>query len=433
MLRCTDMCLSPSASLTSQADADGDGVADELEEVHAAIWAHRNIYFRLFDYYASLGGDTIGSISVNEWTAFVDECHLANNKSKFCKRADLDRLFVAVDGVSSGGKKRDKALARAEFLQCLVRLAVLKYVQPKLMADVSEAFERLLCEDIEPRLEAVTLQHPNEFRETYCYKREVDQTLKRHEPTLRALFGAISRVGRTASLRSLGPLLTLGDWKQVWAQALAVHRAAMSQFCSSPLLSSDRCSSLTLPPPSPPSLPTPSQLMKCLGIIDADLTERECNLCFVASRMAVIDGETDRGKMKEAMVPFEGFCECLVRISVLKALPIAEELLQAASVMSTPCDDAGQFFHHMRANEPDKLKLFIEGNATAWGRSPRQPVQDCLHGLLCLMIRSIETMVSSEKGGKGFADDLRITGEEMLSWTEQYWQRKEEKMNTKID
>lgn len=248
---CTDMCLSPSASLTSQADADGDGVADELEEVHAAIWAHRNTYFRLFDYYASLGGDTIGSISVNEWTAFVDECHLANNKSKFCKRADLDRLFVAVDGVS-GGKKRDKALARAEFLQCLVRLAVLKYVQPKLMADVSEAFERLLCEDIEPRLEAVTLQHPNEFRETYCYKREVDQTLKRHEPTLRALFGAISRVGRTASLRSLGPLLTLGDWKQVWAQALAVHRAAMSQFCSSPLLSSPLIAVPHSPSPHPP-------------------------------------------------------------------------------------------------------------------------------------------------------------------------------------
>ena len=71
----------------------------------------------------------------------------------------------------------------------------------------------------------------------------MDQTLKRHEATLRALFGAISRVGRTTSLRSLGPLLTLGEWKQ---------------------------------------------LMKRLGLIDADLTERVCNLCFVASRMAVI-------------------------------------------------------------------------------------------------------------------------------------------------
>lgn len=46
-------------------DADGDGVADELKEVFDVLFRHRNIFFRAFDYYGSLGGDTIGSISLN--------------------------------------------------------------------------------------------------------------------------------------------------------------------------------------------------------------------------------------------------------------------------------------------------------------------------------------------------------------------------------
>ena len=47
------------------ADADGDGMPDEVEEVLQVLYAHRSTFFRLFDYYASLGGDTIGSISQN--------------------------------------------------------------------------------------------------------------------------------------------------------------------------------------------------------------------------------------------------------------------------------------------------------------------------------------------------------------------------------
>ena len=56
------------------------------------------------------------------------------------------------------------------------------------------------------------------------------------------------------SLKSLGVLLSLSDWKT---------------------------------------------LTRRLELIDADLTERDATLCFVNSRMAVIDGTSDRGKLKE--------------------------------------------------------------------------------------------------------------------------------------
>lgn len=315
---------------------------------------------------------------------FVLDCNLAESKSKFCKPADLDRLFVAVDGLT-GGKKRDKALERAEFLQCLVRMAVLKYVQPKIMQDVSEAYERLLVEDIEPRLNPAMFAHPNAFREL-CYTQSVEEVLKRHEESLRSLFSAIARVGRTPATKPLGPMLTLGEWKT---------------------------------------------LCKRLMLFDIDLTDRDCNMCFVNSRMAVIDGQSERGKPKEAAIPFEGFCECLCRVACLKALPTAEEMA-ASSTPEEPCPDAGLFFLNM--HDPKLVTLFREANAVPWGGTPRMPIAECVQGLLSMILRTIETTVSSEKGGKGFLSDLKITAEEMQSWCELVgWERKEEKMNTSLD
>ena len=277
-------------------DGDDDGVPDELQEVFEVLYKHRNTFFRAFDYYASLGGDTIGSISLNEWNQFIVDCSLAEPKSKFCKAADLDRLFIAVDGLS-GGKKRDKSLERSEFLQCLVRMAVFKYVQPKIIPDVSQAVDRLLSQDIKPNLDQSVLRHPNEFR-SLCYTMDVNSTLRRHESSLRSIFGALARVGRSPAAKTLGPLMTLLEWKT---------------------------------------------LCKRLLLIDFDMTERHCNMCFVLSRMAVVDGESDRGRLKEAAIPFEGFLECLCRVACLKAMPTAEEL-QALSTPEAPCTDAGQFF-----------------------------------------------------------------------------------------
>lgn len=290
-----------------------------------------------------------------------------------------------MDGLT-GGKKRDKALERTEFLQCLVRVAVLRYVQPKLCLDVSEAYERLLVECIEPKLDTTILSHPNDFR-ALCYQQPVDATLRHHEPSLRAIFGALARVGKSPSVKPLGALMRLTEWRT---------------------------------------------LCKRLMLIDADLPERHCILCFVLSRMAVVDGQSERGKLKEAAIPFEGFLECLCRIACLKALPTSEEL-QAVSTPEAPCVDAGHFYLNLRGGDPKIMTAFVDENAVAWGDEPRQPLHECLDGILTLIIRTIEGQVSAAKGGKGFADNLQVTHEEMLSWIDLVgWEHKEEKMNTSL-
>jgi hypothetical protein len=348
-------------------DDDGDGIIDEIEEVHEVLFQHRRLYFTLFDYYAGFGGDGDLSMSINEWTAFVDDCQLADPKSKFCKRADLDRLFINVDGVSSaaqGKRARDNSLGRTEFLNCLVRLAVFKYVLTGQILDVSEACDKLFVAEIQPRLHPAIASHPDEFRRLYFYRKEMDDVLRQHEGSTRAIFHTISKESKKPSLKSLGELLSLVDWKT---------------------------------------------FARRLGLIDSDLTDRDAAICFVNSRMAVIDGESERGKAKENHLPYEGFLECLCRVAILKALPTDSELEKEE------CVDAGLFMLRLRSNQ-QKHRTYLETNATGWNSTPRQPHWRCLHHLLACMIRTIEDHVDSGKGGKGHASDMAVTKEEMKSW-----------------
>ena len=46
--------------------------------------------------------------------------------------------------------------------------------------------------------------------------------------------------------------------------------------------------------------------VRALDMIGADLTERDATLCFVWSRMLVVDGWTEAGHLRESDLPFEG-------------------------------------------------------------------------------------------------------------------------------
>ena len=64
------------------------------------------LYVSIFEYYASIDGESVHSISLNEWTTFLDDNGLVDANSKYCKRADMDRLFIVVDTASAGGGAR---------------------------------------------------------------------------------------------------------------------------------------------------------------------------------------------------------------------------------------------------------------------------------------------------------------------------------------
>ena len=139
-------------------------------------------------------------LSLNPFTQFVEDCQLSNKISKACRKADLDRAFIAADAASGklekdlqdDGGNRGKALSPEEFMLCVVNIAIMKYVLEGTMSDVSDSVCMLFREEILPKVDPDALLPPNHFRTTQCYHESVDATLRAHEASLAMLFKALA-------------------------------------------------------------------------------------------------------------------------------------------------------------------------------------------------------------------------------------------------
>ena len=94
-------------------DVNDDGVADEIEESMEVMWEYHGLLYTIFAFYAATADET-QYIYLNQWSQFINDCGLASNKSKFCKKSDMDRLFIAVDTkasmVAAAQKKEAEAM-----------------------------------------------------------------------------------------------------------------------------------------------------------------------------------------------------------------------------------------------------------------------------------------------------------------------------------
>lgn len=82
------------AKIIKSADDGDDANADmdsEADQVMRVLWESHEVLFCCFDYYACFGSDIV-SLSFNSWSQFVADCGLVSNQSKYCKKADIDRL-----------------------------------------------------------------------------------------------------------------------------------------------------------------------------------------------------------------------------------------------------------------------------------------------------------------------------------------------------
>jgi hypothetical protein len=347
---------------TNAIDLDGDGVADEVGEVREALWQFHEMHSAIFAHYASSAvGSDIQTMSFNAWNAFVGDFGLASAKSKHCKSADLDRIFITVDTRSrfAAGHKSEastkgifarKELDRTEFLAALIHVAIAKYILQGSLADVSDALVKLFAVDMSPRLDPLLFAEPNAFRAAHCYIESVDAPLRRHEAVLRHIFSGIPKIGLDASARaalsksakfpSLGPLVTLENWMN---------------------------------------------FLRALRVFDVDVAEREGQLCFCSARMGVVDGEAGKGLVKATSLPFEGFLEALCRLSTLKALPFKVDILAASA------EDAGTFMLNLKATDLAAYNQLLQSRGSSWPGTPTgQPIGKCVEHLVLLIIRSIE-------------------------------------------
>lgn len=355
--------------------------ADEVTEVRTALEDHEAAFFGIFDFYASLAGVYNGELNLNPYTQLCDDCMLASKGSRFCRKADLDRAFIAADAASNkltaesaaaqpsasrapgGGKaaaggggsvasspNRGKVLSIDEFMLCTVTISVMRYVLEGRLADVSDAVHALFSRDIVPHVSGAALLDANRFRSTHLYMEAVDTTLRRHEASLKVIFASIAEHRGPAK-----KLLCCDSWKA---------------------------------------------FLRAVELIGSDLSERDAALSFVWSRMAVSDPYSSRGAVKAMHLPFEGFLEALCRVAACKALPNDQMLADSGH------GNAADFMHDLRKNRPAEYDAFVEGQRTPWGEAPRQPLDRAAHHLIILIIGLIEA------GTRG-DDDFELTEKEV--------------------
>jgi len=300
---------------------------------------------------------------------------LVDERRTGCNRADLDRIFIAVDAKQSqiasakaearakAGKKAEaitdekKALLRVEFFAALVQVALAKFVQTGEASNLAEGLHMLLVGWIDPRINYDILPDPNLFRRS-CYIQAVSAELARHETSLRALHSALSEIEFGAYATRLGC--------KTW---LAFLRAI--NF-----------------------------------IVGLDLSERDCNLCFVWSRMASTASKNDA-------LPFEGFLEALCRISSIKALPTDGE------IAARGCENAGRYVLLMYTTEAlrKEYEQMLAERTVGWGGGPQQPLERCVAHVLSIVVHAVEAEVFTGRSEKSIAEkDGTLSSSEIATW-----------------
>ena len=197
------------------------------------------------------------------------------------------------------------AINRQELLRVLVRIAVARFVLSRRESDVSNALHKLLADELRRHAPPAALADRNTFRQRHC------QGLRRHEPSLRALYGR---------------------WAAGNTYDKARERAALSY---------------------------PEWMAMCeqLELIDAVFTVRRARLVFLWSRMRVVNEASGGARLRVTHLLFEDFLEAIVRVALAKALPTDAE------VRAEGCSDVGEF---MLREHPDRCMRFVHEHSAVW-------------------------------------------------------------------
>ena len=370
------LVLAHDDDLDPERDENNDGIPDEVEEVGVVLWDSWEIINALFYFYATSCGCSTGRfehLTLNAFSEFMITFRLCSKRGQFCKRRDADGCFLATEaadidpnrnqGTTNQGKGK---LGRLQFICALVRWAIRKYVMPKLIEDVSEALQKMLETDLLGLLggslgfefSRTVFIDKDAFRRRHLYNEQMSCALCEHEGSLRSLFEILSATSTDGpQCREAQKLVDLNEW-------LSFVRAA--------------------------------------GLTGYDASERNAALCFVWSRVTVVDRTKRNGAVRDTCLPFEGFLEAICRLSALKALPTLEELVAARY---HPQEGCASYLKHLKMNNSEAWTTLLKERSKPWGAEPSQPLPD-----------SVRMVISIIKDAVGTGDDGKISRAEASLW-----------------
>ena len=108
--------------------------------------------------------------------------------------------------------KAARSMDQQAFIQCLVRIAIRKYVVTGECPDAPLAVQVFLRE-MSARLPLEATHNTNSFRSRYCYLREMDEALRTHLPSIKALYVRYAALNEDRAAPFVDDtLMDLGEW-----------------------------------------------------------------------------------------------------------------------------------------------------------------------------------------------------------------------------
>jgi len=297
--------------LISDTDDGGNaGVDIEVGEVRDTLAAHHRAIYAAHSYYCAVDEKAPHRYAMGkrEFFDFLRQIDVIDEASKFADVPAFEAVFSAAnfEQAAKPGDHRQKelnstndddALMRFEFLQALPRIAIAKYVRPKILGDVSEALEQLITVDMLPRLPPEAKHDSDLFRTRRLYKRDVNSYFTAMAPVLRTVFDFYSMIEpdpMQLDLKTPVPTMSMEEW--------------LSFLMDADLLCVDDSAPTDGLPRSPPKV-----------------TPLEARLCMAWSQTFVSDELRRRSKLTSAT--YEDFLEALCRLCTRMVLP-TDDLLR---------------------------------------------------------------------------------------------------------
>jgi len=255
---------------------EGPEADKETAEIKKEVWEDYDVITHAFDFYAACSRGSGFSVKLNAYSDFLDDCFIPEENSQHCSRQVMDTIFVVTnaeddDACAKENKANaDRELMRFEWVEMLVRVAFAKYVDTGHVDDPSEAIDEMCDSNILAHLEPAAAQHRNDFRNDRLYNEEVDDIYRPKLLLLKKIFEANTKDKPGSATK----MMSLAEW---------------TTFCEQTELLND------------------------------DFTKRECQLCFVWSKMRVTDELKNRHKWTHGT--FMDFLEALARSCELMSLP----------------------------------------------------------------------------------------------------------------
>ena len=339
--------------------APGDSLSTETRAVRNLLSKNYMLLSSLFRYFASFEFELL-YLTLNTWTRLLEDCSLVDPTSKLCKKSDFDTIFIAVDARAAlaGADRRQKALSRIEFIMAFIDAAIAKFVHGGVEPTASEALDKLIAR-VCAKVPLKFLAPANVFRAKFAYTAEVNEVLKRHETSLRNLFTGLASVSKSDTSGQT-TMMDLRAW----------------------LLS-----------------------LQILGITGPDVAERDASLCYIWSRMVVIDTSTAKGVKREIMLPWEGWLEALCRLSVLKALPTEDEIRKMRS------SNAGEYMANLALANSEAYERMLHERRTQWADEPKDlELHQSVRFLIEIIFYTIEVQIEDDTG------ELKLSKKKVSDW-----------------